>query len=93
MRRSRAGWREVCRLGMESHREAEVVRRSSAAKEVVCEVCSRTFTWESDKKRHKCLAERQKPVSEQLGSVQCLQCKKWFRSRGGLAVHTCRPGG
>ena len=59
----------------------------------VCEVCSRTFRRESDKKRHKCLAERQKPVSEQRGSVQCLQCKKWFRSRGGLAVHTCRPGG
>ena len=83
----------MCRLGMESHREAEVVRRSSAAKEVVCGVCCRTFRRESDKKRHKCLAERQKPVSEQRGSVQCLQCKEWFRSRGGLAVHTCRPGG
>ena len=52
-----------CRLEMESHRESEVVR-SSAVRKVVCELCSRTFRRESDKKRHKCLAERQKPVNE-----------------------------
>ena len=92
-RRSRTGWKVMCRLGMESHREAEVVRVSSVARDVVCAVCSRTFRRESDRKRHKCLAERQKPVSEQRGSVQCTQCRRWFKSKGGLAVHTCRPGG
>ena len=91
--RSRASWRELCRLGMENYREAEVVRKASIARDVVCEVCSRTFRRESDLKRHKCLAERLKPISKQRGSVQCLQCRKWFLSKGGLAVHTCRPGG
>ena len=38
--------------------------------------------------RHKCLAERSKPVQEQAGSVVCSRCSKWFLSRGGLAVHT-----
>ena len=23
--------------------------------------------------------------------TQCLQCKQWFRSRGGLVVHRCAP--
>ena len=34
-----------------------------------------------------CAAERQKPVSKQRGAAQCLQCLKWFRSRGGLDVY------
>ena len=58
----------------------------------VCEVCARKFRRESDKKRHKCLAERQKPISEQRGAVRCQQCHSWFRSRGGLTVHRCRSG-
>ena len=28
----------------------------------VCEVCSRKFRRESDKARHKCIEERQKPI-------------------------------
>ena len=28
-------------------------------------------------------------MSEQEGAVQCVVCKRWFRSRGGLAVHRC----
>ena len=60
--------------------------------DVVCEVCSRSFRRECDRKRHKCIAERQKPVSEQRGAAQCLRCLKWFRSRGGLALHRCEPG-
>ena len=91
--RSRAGWRDTCRLGMERHTEAQVAQSSAAAREVECEVCSRKFRRESDKKRHKCLSERNKPVSEQRGAAQCQTCRKWFRSRGGLAVHTCRPPG
>ena len=51
-RRSRGGWMAPCRLGMESHRGAEVVRASVAVREVVCEVRSWTFRRESDCKRH-----------------------------------------
>ena len=64
-RRSRGGgggWRVLCRLGMESHREAEVVRASAAVREVVCEVCSGTFRRESDFKRHKCVGAGQERV-------------------------------
>ena len=35
----------------------------------MCEVYSRGFRRESDKKRHKCVAERQKPVCDERGSV------------------------
>ena len=55
---------------------------------MVCEVCSRIFRRESDCKRHKCVAERRKPVSEQRGSVQCQMCRRWFRIKGGF--HVCR---
>ena len=57
---------------------------------VECKECGRTFRRTSDKKRHKCLAERAKPVKEQRGSLQCSKCQKWFSSRGGLAVHKWR---
>ena len=30
---------------------------------LLCEVCSRSFRREGDKRRHKCVAEREKPVS------------------------------
>ena len=46
-----------------------------------------------DMKRHKCAAERARPVEEQRGAVQCSVCQKWFRSKGGLAVHKCRTTG
>ena len=25
-----------------------------------------------------------------MGAVQCEECRRWFRSRGGLAMHRCR---
>ena len=59
------------------------------ANNVVCEMCSRKFRGESNKKRHKCLVEGQKPVNEQKGTVQCQVCLRWFKSKGGLAVHRC----
>ena len=71
---------------MEKCREVEVSRTLAAGRGVVCEVCSRSFRREGDKK---CVDERRKPVSEQRGAAQCLTCRKWFRSRGGLALHTC----
>ena len=89
-RTTRASWRAAYRLSMENCTDAQ--EASMAPKGMVCEVCSRSFRREGDKKRHKCVSERRKPVSEQLGAVQCQSCQKWFRSRGGLAVHVCRTG-
>ena len=57
---------------------------------VECTECGRTFCRTSDRKRHKCLAERAKPVKEPRGALQCSKCQEWFCSRGGLAVHKCR---
>ena len=59
---------------------------SVVVRDVVCEMCSTKFRREGDKKRHKCVTERRKPVWEQHGAVQCERCHKWFRSRGGMAV-------
>ena len=30
------------------------------------------------------------PVEKQRGVFQCSHCTRWFRSKGGLAVHRCR---
>ncbi len=92
-RRSRSRWRALCRLGMEEMMETQqpMNRQSASLREVACEACGRRFRRESDKKRHKCIEERRKPVREQRGAVQCVTCMKWFLSRGRLAVHTCRP--
>ena len=90
--RSRAGWRSLCRCGLELHAETQAsISAGVAVLEVVCEVCGRVFRREGDKKRHKCVTERRKPVSEQRGAAQCSVCNKWFRSRGGLALHNCQP--
>ena len=61
----------------------------SSTQTVQCIDCGRGFSRPGDLKRHKCLAERAKPVEEQSGAVQCEVCKRWFRSRGGLALHKC----
>ena len=91
--RSRARWRALCQVGLENCREARTAqtRACTAVREVVCELCSRSFRKESDKKRHKCVDERLRPVCEQQGAVQCPQCQRCFRSKGGLAVHRCVP--
>ena len=57
---------------------------------VKCMECGRTLRRTSDRKRHKFLAKRAKPVKEQRGALQCSKCQKWLSSRGGLAVHKCR---
>ena len=55
---------------------------------ISCPECNRQFRREGDRIRHRCVAKRQKPVYEQAGVVQCEVCSRWFRSFGGLAVHT-----
>ena len=58
---------------------------------VECMECA-TFRRTSERKRHKCLAERAKTVKEQRGAFQCSKCQKWFFGRGELAVHKSRKG-
>ena len=56
-----------------------------------CIECGRAFRRESDKARHKCKLEKERPVNEQAGATKCERCTRWFRSKGGLAVHHCKP--
>ena len=57
--------RAMCRLGMEEMAETrQLNRQAGAMRDVECEVCGRKFRRESDKKRHKCVEERRKPVHE-----------------------------
>ena len=85
--RSRAGWSTLCRDGLEHWREGMGTCAPVAVRDVMCEVCSRTFRRQSDKARHKCMEERRKPLREQQRAIQCSNCFKWFRSKGGLTVH------
>ena len=74
-------------------RETTQMRGASMQAESVtveCKECGRTFHRTSDRKRHKCLAGRAKPVKEHRGALQCSKCQKWFCSRVGLAVHKYR---
>ena len=66
-RRFRAGWRATYQDGLANHSKSRAVGPTMS----VCEVCFRTLRRESDRKRHKCVAERQKPISEQRGAAQC----------------------
>ena len=61
----------------------------ASAQRIQCIDCGRGFSRPGDLKRHKCLAERAKPVEEQSGAEQCEVCKRWFCSRRGLALHKC----
>ena len=90
---SRASWRALYWVGLESCREMRTLQAHApvVVRDMLCQVCSRSFRRENDKKRHKCVTERQKPVYEQRGAAQCSQCLRWFRSRGGLEVHRCIP--
>ena len=89
---SSARWRSTCREGLKNLTTVigDQETQDNPANQIKCDECGRSFRRESDKKRHKCISERQKPISEQRGAVQCTQCNRWFRSRGGLSVHHCR---
>ena len=91
---SRDAWRAIYHEGLQAslnhyqQRQGEEVSTQSQDR-VWCQLCQRSFRRESDRKRHKCLEERSKPVWEQRGAVQCMTCQQWFRSKGGLTVHRC----
>ena len=88
--KSRASWRGLCRRQLDEVHDGWIAELPHHENVVSCEICSRCFRRESDKKRHKCLVERSKPVHLQKGAIMCMICNKWFKSKGGLTVHTCR---
>ena len=65
------------------------IRLVQQPEQIKCPVCLRLFSRVGDIKRHKCTAERQKRNEDQRGSCRCTHCGRWFRSKGGLAVHRC----
>ena len=79
----RRQWRELCLQCLAVQQDCTQV------KDVICALCGRSFRRECDKARHKCIAERERPIEEQSGAVQCPRCERWFYSAGGLAVHRC----
>ena len=87
---SRSGWKALYNKAV-SEECLQQQRESQPSNQVQCEQCHRQFRREGDLKRHKCIAERQKPIDQQRGATQCPVCKRWFCSRGGKAVHRCRP--
>ena len=88
---SRAAWRGTYKQGSPVNAPSVENQDFTQENSVQCTVCIRTFRREGDKKRHKCLSERSKPIAQQQGATRCPTCSRWFRSRGGLAVHNCRP--
>ena len=73
---SREGWCATYHLGLGTsfgpqNQQQESAPQSGAVK---CGICGRSFRRESDKKKHKCVVERAKPVWEQRGAVQCRTC-------------------
>ena len=77
---SRADWRTMY---------AEPVENVPQPDPVICADCNRSFSRPEDRARHKCVVERAKPIAEQRGACHCGYCGRWFRSKGGLAVHRC----
>lgn len=88
---SRRGWRAAYHDVRPTGLHQNSIHDIQGFNQVLCETCGRSFRRESDKKRHKCILERLQPLREQRGAVHCTSCGRWFRSRGGYTVHTCRP--
>ena len=87
------------KLGLESHQEAEAALARVTVIDVVCEVCSGKFRREIDKKRLKCVSERQKPVNEQSGAAQCQSAlggsrakEGWLSTDADQEVECCNGG-
>ena len=67
------------------------VRPVQQPEKIKSPVCLSLFSRSGDIKRHKCTAERQKRIEDRRGSCLYTYCGRWFRSKGGLAVHRCCP--
>ena len=85
-------WSATWSQHLEEHQQEQRASGPIGEKTVLCRECGWWFRREADKTRHKCAAERRRPVCEQGGALQCEGCQRWFWSRGarGLAVHRCR---
>ena len=79
-------WSAAWSQHLGEHQQEQRASGPIGEKTVLCRECGRWFRREADKTRHKCAAERRRPVCEQGGALQCEGCQRWFRSRGGLAV-------
>jgi len=86
-------WRLVCKEALDSVSQQQYRAPRLPESQIQCHLCRRLFRREAglDLARHKCIEERKLPVCQQRGAAQCLTCNRWFRSRGGLAVHRCAP--
>ncbi len=68
---SRAGWRTTYQRGMEEEpTQEQVTDQPPRHQPIRCDVCTRGFRRARDMARHKCIDERQNPISEQKGAVQ-----------------------
>ena len=85
----RGKWHTAYSDGLNNYQQSQLQQRMSKSRDVKYDVCGRYFRRECDKVRHKCTAERSKPVCEQKGAVRGTVCGRWFRSRGGITVHRC----
>ena len=73
---SRQRWRATYSEGLERLSASDDHGATEQTTNMIkCDECGRFFRRESDKKRHKCISERQKPVSEQRGPPNA-QCAK-----------------
>ena len=89
----RKNWRGVWSQRLDEYQQQQQQQHSGGVpgeRNVICMECGQAFRRESDRARHRCRSEREKPMREQAGAVQCGSCERWFRSRGGLAVRQCR---
>ena len=55
--RSRTVWRSMCVAGVEDE-VMYYVHRPPVNQHILCKLCNRTFSRESNKNRHKCVAEK-----------------------------------
>ena len=70
----RGKWRSAWSQNLAEHQAAQQRGQLRGEKNVLCDVtdvCGKRFRRENDKARHKCAAERRRPVCEQEGAVQC----------------------
>ena len=72
---SSSAWRDHYHACLES---SQVSSGIVDLQTVVCPECHRGFRRICDLKRHKCIAEREKPIHQQKGAIECQTCKKYF---------------
>ena len=67
-------WHRAYSDGLNNYQQSYLQQRASLHRDAKCDVCGWCFRRECDKVRHKCTAERSKPVCGQKGVVRCTVC-------------------